>query len=105
MVEMEAKKVDDVEQAVIDAYMDLDQNVKVGPSHEEQVAYLKARLNEVQRDYKILQLQKMELEKTNRQTELVNLQNMFKQNYLSRKYVVKELRKFGETVEDPFIMG
>lgn len=94
-----------VEEGEVDAYMDDERAHDSAPTREEQVQYLKARLNVIKDEYKTFMLHKKEAEGTNRMDILGNLRDGFRKNYAARKWIVRRLREMGETVNDPFIPG
>jgi hypothetical protein len=96
----EAEKV---EQAEIDSYMDVENSGGDGPTSEERLAFLKTRYAQVKEEYKLLQLQREEIEATKKEDLLPRVNQAFSANYKTRKFLVKELRKAGEKVEDRFI--
>lgn len=95
--------VKDLEEAELNAYMDSDNAKDQGPTEEDRVAYLTRRHEDVKTEYKLLQLQKEEIEGRKDDALLANLHRAFGSNYKARKFVVQELRKAGEHVVDPFI--
>lgn len=89
------------EEAAVDAYMD---GVSE-PSEMERVIYLRRRYVEVGFEYKTLLQIKEEATKTSNQMQLGQVRDGMMANYKARKYVVTELRKLGQKVEDKFITG
>jgi len=94
---------EDLEEAQINAYMEAVNANGEGPTDAERLAYLKARLFQVQAEYKALVLQRHEVEARKNEELLNKITSSFRENWKARKYVVTELRKCGETVEDKFI--
>lgn len=90
--------VDTVEEAEINAYMEPDESES--PSREEQINYYRARYEQVKNEYKLLVLQKGEAEARKNEDILNRITTAFRENYKTRKVVVKELRTLGEPVED-----
>lgn len=103
MAHPENVKEEVVEQAEIDAYMDPENANGDGPTNEERKGYLKARYEQVKNDYKALCLQREEFEGQKRADLQGKIQEAFKQNYVARKWFVRELRKAGEKIEDKFV--
>ena len=97
------ENVSEVEEASIDAYMDEETSNGSGPTKEEYITYLRERLKLICSEYKTFMLHKREALATSRQDILSQLRDGFQKNYAARKWIVRELRSLGETVDDPFI--
>lgn len=99
----EEKKTSETEpqEAEINVYMESPDGQ--GPKEDDRKAYLKGRHEEVKRDYKILCLQKEEAQGCKREDMLNQLTTAFRNNWKARRYVVVELRRMGEQVEDSFV--
>lgn len=91
-----------VEEGEIDAYMDAD---KLEIKNGELLTYLKRRLAEVNHEYKVLMMQRRELEGSKRDNALQQIRAAFTENYKARKYIVLTLREMGEKVDDKFVAG
>ena len=94
---------DEVEEGVINAY--LDNEAAEAITKDEHVGFLKTRLRDVRKEYKILRLYQIEAEASKDEQRLAQLTKGFRENYKARKYCVQQLRALGEQVEDPFIAG
>lgn len=82
--------------AELSAYMDEDGEL----SNDRFVAYLRQRYGEIKSEYEVMLCNLREAEGAKREDIRRKLLDTFLQNYRSRKWVVRELRKHGETVED-----
>lgn len=89
----------DIEPAEIDAYM----AGKGIYSEKEWVAHLYTRYESIKTAYKSLKLIHDELELRKDEAKLKSMRSNFTENYKSRAWVVRELRKAGEKVEDKFV--
>lgn len=94
-----------VEEAEVDAYMDEDNAGKEKPSNEDWKNYLLFRYREIKEQYKAYMVAKREAELGKKTEWVAQSRQGFMDNYKSRKIVVRELRKLGEKIEDPFIQG
>jgi hypothetical protein len=92
-----------VEQGEIDAYADSENAGTAGPTGDERQAYLRARYEQIKIEYKSLQLQQEEYKCSKRDELVQKVREAFGHNYAARKYVVRELRKVGEKIEDKFV--
>jgi len=101
--EKKGKTEKELEEAEIDAYMDLEIQDAEAPQPEERLSYLQTRYAQVKNDYKVLQLQKAEAEAKKDENMLNKLRGLFRENFKGRKYTVTELRKLGQKVEDPYV--
>lgn len=98
---MSEKVEDNVEQAELDAYMEADFNGEY--SEEKQISYLKERLGLVKEEYSQFVLLRQEAVAIKNDTRLADLSKMFRDNFLTRRYLVTRLRSMGQKVEDRFV--
>lgn len=93
----------DIEEAELDLYMESADGE--APTEVERREYLRRRYQAIKAEYKLLQLNREELAgrggKADRQE--AEISRAFRENYLARKWVVRELRKAGEPIEDKFV--
>lgn len=94
-----------VEEGAIDAYMD-EENAPVAerPTNDEWKAYLEIRYDEIKGAYKALAMHLREAEIGKREDLIPGIRGQFQHNYRNRKTIVRELRKAGVKIEDPFIV-
>lgn len=90
----------------VEAYMDQLTQSPEAPTTKEQVEYLNARYVYIKDQAKRLQLEKSEIEGSKADSKaqgIATIRAAFAENYKARKYVVTELRRLGEKIEDRFI--
>jgi hypothetical protein len=97
------QKVGDLDEADIDRYMDAENANGAGPTAKERTDFLRARHKAICDEYKSLMLLREEAKATENKQRLAQLREAFEANYRTRKWVVRELRAAGETVEDRFV--
>jgi hypothetical protein len=99
----EEKKIEErkIEEAEVNAYMECADGQK--PNENERRDWLRARYMDVIREYKQLLLLKEEVEYRKNDEAMNRLTQSFRENYKTRRWVVTELRKIGDTVEDKFV--
>lgn len=71
------------------------------PNQDEFLVYLEQRYRDVKNEYKLLVMQKREVEATKNEQGKARLPQLFEQNYKQRKWVVGELKKLGKKTGDP----
>jgi hypothetical protein len=89
----------EIEQAELDKYMDVECLLE-----DTYLQHLRIRYSEILREYEsflCVQREAIESKREDLQSRMVGL---FRNNYKSRKYIVMELRKRGEKVEDKFVL-
>jgi len=96
-----AKTGDGPEEAELAAYMEAGDGQ--APGQEDRRAYLQRRHAEIDREYRDLLLQKEEIEARRNEKLLDAVTAMFRENWKARKFVVVELRRLGEEVDDRFV--
>lgn len=94
-----------VEEVEVDAYMDEENAGKEKPTDEQWNDYLLMRYESIKQQYNALMVAKREAEIGKRVEWIAQTREQFSNNYKSRKLVVRELRKLGKKIEDPFIQG
>lgn len=98
------EKAETIEEGAIDAYMDEETApADFRPSTDDWKVYLQTRYEEIRLAYKALLMHVREAELGKRDDLLANLRPQFNHNYRSRKLIVRELRKAGEIITDPFV--
>jgi len=90
-----------VEEAEINAYME-NANGE-GPNERDRKDYLTARYENVKAQYKFLLLQREEADGRKADDDMNKLTAAFRENYKARRYVVTELRRMGQAVDDKFV--
>lgn len=91
------------EQAALDAYIEGVHANGEGPNEADRIAYYLNRYEEVKAAYRKLLLQREEAEERRMDESLPGILAHFRTNYSARLHVVKELRKLGQTVDDPYV--
>jgi len=67
--------------------------------------YLLTRYEQIKSQYDVLHRERDEAEKTANQELKNRVSELFTQNYKARKYIVRELRRMGEKIEDKFVVA
>jgi hypothetical protein len=95
--EVEKEEINELE---LQAYMDLDE---YEIQDEKWKRYLILRYAEVRATFDKLMLNKREAEGMKQEETLNKMAPLFRANYKERKFIVKQLRKLGEKVEDKYV--
>lgn len=91
------------EEAEVNAYMEAENSGIEAPSEADRRAYLWKRYRETVDLYVALQLQKEECVGVKSESLMNSLTAHFRDNYKARRWIVTELRKMGEKVDDKFV--
>lgn len=94
-----------VEEVEVDVYMDEENAGKEKPTDEQWANYLLMRYEAIKQEYFKMMVAKREAELGKHTEWIAQSREGFSSNYKSRKLVVRELRKLGKKIEDPFIQG
>jgi hypothetical protein len=74
-----------------------------GPDEEFQKGYWKQRLDEVKRDFKVLLMNREEMDARKDEAGIANVQKALRENFKARKVSVTKLRSLGVPVTDRVI--
>lgn len=97
------EKEEILEPGDLDSYMDEDNAGAEKPTDDEWKNYLHGRYAQIKEGYKVLLVTKREAAAGKRHEWENSLNDKFSENYKQRKVVVRELRKVGEKIVDPFV--
>jgi hypothetical protein len=92
-----------LEPGELSRYMDSESDD--GITDEKFADYLRIRYEQILQEYQQLKMQLREAEGAKRDDIKDRLRHVLEQNYKSRKYVVRELRKRGVEIKDQFIVN
>lgn len=91
------------EQGALDAYIEGVGSNGEGPTDADRTAYYLNRYEEVKAAYRKLLIQREEAEARKMDESLPGVLAHFRVNYSARLHVVRELRRLGQVVNDPFV--
>lgn len=91
------------EEAAIDAYSAGLHAGEEAPREVDYKEYCRIRYDHIKNNYKELLLQKAEAEALKASTAVENISALLRLNFKLRMFIVKNLRKYGIIVDDPFV--